>query len=521
MTIGFAGAWFTNFGRLELVEAGSTVTGAYAHKDGRLEGTRDGAVLRGRWREADRQGPCELTLNPGDNVFRGGWSYDGETEFHGSWTGVRLSLPSPEVGGMPGAGNSLREGPVLSGPMTGECGETDAFVWAQARDLAPLVLVVSLPDGGEIRVLAEPTWDAWLCVVFHVEGLSPDTSYAYVIESEHGTTPPQRLRTAPAREARRARIAFGSCFWNYVDPQLTIFDAIRREEPDLFLMIGDNCYYDQPDWQSQHTMMLAQLRSRNSVPLRRVLAETPVLGIWDDHDFGPNDSDGTFTGKLDALAVFRRVWAQRAFGTREVTGIFSTVRWGPVEIFLTDGRWYRQEKGRILGDAQLAWLCDRLARSSAPLKLVVSGSQFLPEAAVGLEWECWRRDAPGELAKLLAFIEDRDIQGVVLASGDVHLGYLLRAEGRVLPAGRRGADLWELTASPLANDPWRETVTGLGLPDRYLLAEHATCNYGVVDIDLDRPGAEVRLVLADDEGRTLVEQPIDLRTLRARDGRVA
>ena len=521
MSIGFTGAWFTTFGHLELVEIGTTVTGAYAHKGGRIEGTREGALLRARWRETEREGTCELTLDPGDNVFRGGWSYDGESERSGVWTGVRLALPAAEDGGMPGAGNSLREGPVLAGPMAGECGETDAFIWAQARDISPITLVVDGHDEGLIRRLALPVWDEWLCVVFHVEGLAPGTTYTYTVESDHGTTAPQRFRTAPPPEARRARIAFGSCFWDHVDPNLAIFDSIRRERPDLFLMIGDNCYYGEPDWQSQHTMMLAQLRSRNSVPLRRLLAEVPVLGIWDDHDFGPNDSDGSFTGKPTAKQVFCRVWAQRAYGTRDVPGIFSVVRWGPVEIFLTDGRWYRQEKRHILGDAQLAWLCGRLRASDARVKLLVSGSQILPEAAVGLEWECWRRDAPGELAALTAYIEQHDIRGVVFASGDVHLGYLLHATGRSLGQNRRGPDLWELTASPLANEPWHETITGLGLRDPYLVSEHATHNYGLLDVDLDRAGAEIRLVLADAHGRPLVSQPIALESLRVRDDDVA
>ncbi|APR86649.1 Phosphodiesterase/alkaline phosphatase D-like protein [Minicystis rosea] len=516
MSIGFAGSWFTTFGHLELVETGTTVTGAYTHKGGRIEGTREGALLRARWRETEREGTCELTLDPGDNVFRGGWSYDGETEFNGAWDGVRLALPTAEDGGMPGAGNSLAEGPVLAGPMAGECGETDARIWAQARDGSPLTLVVDGEDG-PIRRLVLPRWDEWLCVVFHVEGLKPGTTYTYTIESEHGATAPQRFRTAPRADARRARIAFGSCFWEHDNPRLTIFDSIRRERPDLFLMIGDNCYYGEPDWQSQHTMMLAQLRHRNSGPLRRLAAETPVLGIWDDHDFGPNDSDGSFVYKPTSLAVFRRMWAQRGYGESDVPGIFSAVRFGPVEIFLTDGRYHREERHCILGEAQLAWLCERLRRSDAPVKLLVSGSQILPEAAVGLEWECWRRDAPGELAALTAFIEQHDIRGVVFASGDVHLGYLLHATGRSLGGARRGPDFWELTASPLANEPWHETITGLGLRDPYLVAEHATHNYGLLDVDLDRAGAEIRLVLADAHGRPLVSQLIALSALSVRD----
>src|SRR5262245_6361847 len=121
----FTGGWFTTFGRLELTESRAEVGGAYEHKGGRPEGTREGALLRGRWREGNRGGPCELTLDPGSNYFRGGWWYDGDAAPRGLWTGVRLALLSADEGGAPGASNSHRDGPVLSGPMVGEAGETD------------------------------------------------------------------------------------------------------------------------------------------------------------------------------------------------------------------------------------------------------------------------------------------------------------------------------------------------------------------------------------------------------------
>ena len=60
----------------------------------------------------------------------------------------------------------------------------------------------------------------------------------------------------------------------------------------------------------------------------------------------------------------------------------------------------------------------------AAVKLVLSGSQVLPEVAAlpHFNWECWRRDASAELDELLGFIEAEDIRGVVFASGDPHLG---------------------------------------------------------------------------------------------------
>lgn len=410
--------------------------------------------------------------------------------------------------------NSHASGPLLAGPMLGEVGETFARVWVQARDESPLTLTLHGAEG-DVEHQLSPSVEEWLCGVFHVDGLAPGQSHEYTLSSANGEAGRYRLSTAPEAGARRLKVAFGSCFF-YYDRPAPVFDAIRAESPDVFVMAGDNCYYVQNEWLSSAAMMAAQLRNRNHDDLRRLAEATPVLGIWDDHDFGPDDSDGRFANKAASLAVFRRVWAQRACGTAAVPGIFSTVRMGPVEIFLLDGRYDRIQGLQILGKAQLDWLFARLSASDAPVKLLVSGSQMLPEAAAKLDWECWRRDAPAELEHLIGFLAQHDIRGVVLASGDVHLGYLLHEAGRPLPGARVGPELWELTSSPLANDTWTQTVARSGRPDRYIVRELESLNYGVVDVDLDRTGDEIRLLLEDEHGGLLVSQSIALDQLRVR-----
>lgn len=516
--------WFTSFGRLRFHRTGSSIRGSYDHHGGEVEGSADGDRVRGRWSEPDhgKAGEFEWTFDPGGNTFRGQWRHDGDSSWQGHWNGVVTDAPVPGDGRSFGSWNSRESGPLLAGPMIGETSERSVRIWMQARETdgnAPrLSLVVEGPDGQEIRREIRPTRDDWYMATVVVEGLSPATTYTYWIESDGGeTTERCKLKTAPTDAARRAKIVFGSCYDEHEEP-LPVFSQIRGEDPDLLLMIGDNCYYFEPDWQTEHTMTLAQLRNRNNPTFRPLGANVPVLGIWDDHDYGPNDSDARFDGKDMSLRVFKRVWGQRSYGLEGVPGIFSVVRWGPVEMFLLDGRYERLEKQQILGPAQMDWLLDALGRSTAPVKLVVSGSQLLPLAAVEKEWECWRRDAPEELDKLLGFVAERDIQGVVYVSGDVHLGYLLHEAGRSRADGRVGPETWELTASPLSNSPWPETILRPGQPhDPYIHHEFAEQNYGVVDVDLDRAGGEIRFILKDPAGRVLVEQPIDLATLKVSD----
>lgn len=509
----FTGTWRSSFGALAITQVGSRATGSYVHKGGTLEGEVEGGVLRGRWAEASgKGGPVELTLDDHGSAFHGAWKEEGADAWMGGWDGLRLGL-SAEGEGSPGGWNSHQDGPILSGPMVGETTPTDAWIWAQARSTDPLTLTVYRSGGRQIRVVEEPVWEEWLCVVFHVRGLAPGESCEYAIEGAYGTTRRHELTAAPPDEARRVRIPFGSCFWDFPNGRLGIFDAIRREAGHVFLMIGDNAYFAEPDWQTEHTMMLAHLRHRNNEPLRRLLAETSVLGVWDDHDFGPNDVDGNFRGKSQSLRAFQRCWAQSGYGISEVPGVFSSVRKGPVEIFLLDSRYYRGIEGRnILGAAQLGWLLDGLRTSSAPVKLVASPSQVLPEHPVRHGWDCFRREAPDELEAILGAIESEDIQGVVFISGDLHMANLMYMEGRSVGDGT-GPDFWELTSSPLANKPWNVAAG----EDPYLQEEIIDrSNYGVVDVDLDREDAEITLSLKDERGAVLFERQIALSSLAVR-----
>jgi alkaline phosphatase D len=430
-------------------------------------------------------------------------------------------------------------GPVWAGPLLGECGESDAFVWAQGKDEGALTLALK-DDRGEVRTFVEtPDPVEWLCVKFHVTGLVAGKEYGYSISNAAGeTTPVYALRAAPGAAVKKVKVVFGSCFAFYDTQRLTIFEQMRMENAAAVVFTGDNCYFRQgPDpknesigseWVNQPAMMKCQLRHRNNESLRDLVNSVSTLAIWDDHDFGPNNSDATDGTGPNALAVFKRVWANRGYAE---AGIYSSVRVGPVELFLIDDRYHRtppppaNAAPHILGDAQYRWLTTALKSSQAPVKVIVSGSVVLPQfpgaPGVTLEWEGWMRNAPGERAALLKFIADNSITGVLFATGDLHRGYLYFLPGAPLGGGRVGPDFWEVVPSPLGNFIWPHGMVHVTPPDQPhydagIFEEHAQTNYAVFDVDLDRAGAEIELRLKSEQGDVLFEQPVPLATLGAR-----
>jgi alkaline phosphatase D len=407
------------------------------------------------------------------------------------------------------------QNPLLSGPLLGEISGDAARIWVQARDEAELSLILYGPDAESGRQYTKaPRAADFHCVVFVLRGLEPEQNYEYALRSRHGETARYPLRAALRDTATRARLAFGSCMNEFWTPELPIFDSIGREQAHAFVMLGDNCYFGDEDHPTEAGMMNAHLRTRRHKSVARLVQKTSTLAIYDDHDFGPNDADGNYEGRERALSTFSRMWAQSQYGIKDAGGIFSAVRLGPIELFLTDGRYHRNVAGEtVLGRVQFEWLLDGLRRSKAPVKIIASGTTVLAHHPFYHDWESWHRTNADELEELLSTIEREALHGVIFISGDLHMGQVRRIEGREVGA-RQGPDFYEVTSSPLGIEPYNEHVLW---PEGPLIAQvHDRHNYGVIEVDLGRKDAEVLLLLKDQSGQNLFRQPVPLSSLRVR-----
>jgi alkaline phosphatase D len=273
------------------------------------------------------------------------------------------------------------------------------------------------------------------------------------------------VRTQPAwtepGAAAELTIAVGSCFF-LADPDpavsrqdygqgFGIFAAIAAKKPDLMLWLGDNLYLQQPDFQDPAAMAARYRRQREFLPLRALLTATTHLAIWDDHDYGPNNSNASFALKGATLTLFQRYWPNPQFGLPDVPGTFGVARYGDLTFFLLDDRYYRSPNGAPDGPAktmfglrQLEWLKQALlAAPREGIKIVAGGSQFWKRAG---RFEGWHRYAAEQRAFADWLITER-IEGVVFLSGDRHFGELLKIE-------RPNAyPLHEFTSSPLTSRP--------------------------------------------------------------------
>ena len=179
----------------------------------------------------------------------------------------------------------------------------------------------------------------------------------------------------------------------------------------------------------------------------------PQYAIWDDHDFGPNDGDKSFTLKETSRKVFMNYWANPSYG-EEGKGIYTRITHNDCDFFLMDDRYFRSnddmkplaygkpnEHKQMWGPVQMEWLKNALLLSKAPFKFIVTCSQTLNPAS---PFDCLQ-DFPVEFEELMGFLSAEKISGVLFLTGDRHHSEVIRYERR------EKYTLYDITSSPLTS----------------------------------------------------------------------
>jgi alkaline phosphatase D len=323
------------------------------------------------------------------------------------------------------------------------------------------------------------------------------------------------------------RIAFGSCFKEQRDDDRA-WHALVDWAPQLFVYAGDTLYPDRDD----DSAALPRLRAAYdalgaNAAFTRLRSTTPVLPVWDDHDYGRNDGGADYAFREQSEDLFLQRWGVAEADPRaQRPGIYRSWIVGKpgrrIQVLLLDTRYFRSPlkvtdergaRGReryvpdddpgktLLGEAQWRWLERELAREAED-RLLVSSIQVLAD---GHGWEGWRQ-LPRERARLFSLLRAADAAPVLLLSGDRHVaGFYEQDIGRSEP-------LLEFTSSALNNTipmQYRRNTLAEAGPNR-LGDLYGEANFG--GLVFDWQGGRLRLELRDADG-TLVrrlERPLPL-----------
>ncbi len=429
---------------------------------------------------------------------------------------------------------------LQAGPMLGYATHREVAVWTQTTRPASVQIryaPIETVTNGTMRPAVSPgltpvvetTAEGDHIAEFHIAELEPGTRYRYdvLIDGVVAERPyPTQFRTQPLWQWRTDppdfTAAIGSCAYvndpAYDRPgtpyggDYRIFETIRAQRPDLMLWLGDNTYLREVDWWSEQGIRTRYRHTRRLPVMQPLLAATNNYATWDDHDYGPNDSDRSFVLKGAALDVFEDYWANLTYGLPGVPGVFTHFEWADVEFFLLDDRYYRTpnrtprgQEREMLGDAQLEWLLEALTASDAPFKIVALGGQVLNPIAL---YETYANIAPEERERLIAGIVERRIEGVVFLSGDRHHTEVIRIQ----PEGFY--PLYDFTSSPLtagAATPSREMDNPARVPNTLVYGQR---NFGTLTFQGPRTDRTLIMRTYDTDGKLLWEFTVDASDLQ-------
>lgn len=239
-------------------------------------------------------------------------------------------------------------------------------------------------------------------------------------------------------------IAFGSC--NKIDLPQNIWSDVVANRPDLWIWLGDIIYADTTD---ARALAAHYKRLKMHPEYRKLRDKTPVIGIYDDHDYGANDAGKGMRNKqaskkclLDFLDV------PYSDPVRKREGAYQSYLFGKpprqIKIIILDTRYFRDTllpdpdpgrrylpnyEGDILGEEQWAWLEKELTNSPARLHILVSSIQVLANEHGYEKWG----NFPDARKRLLQLIAKTKPANLLILSGDRHMAEITRMDLQGLP----------------------------------------------------------------------------------------
>lgn len=211
------------------------------------------------------------------------------------------------------------------------------------------------------------------------------------------------------------RVAFGSCA--RTGSNAAVFDAIVRSQPALYLCLGDLHYGNLAS--SDPADHRAELEVCLTSPAQSHLYRNVASGwFWDDHDYGPDDSDATSPSRSAAQASYQAMVPHYPLPD-EGGAIYQSFTIGRVRFIATDARSERRAR-TMLGERQLSWFIDELVSASASHAAVVwaSPTPWVGQDRVGIDtWPGF----PEERRQIADALAQAGVTNLVMIAGDVHM----------------------------------------------------------------------------------------------------
>ncbi len=319
--------------------------------------------------------------------------------------------------------------------------EPHVLTWEMATDDAFMQVVAS----GTITV--DQSTDH--CARVDATGLEPSQFYYYRFTAEDGShSAIGRTRTAPSGPVEHLKLAVASCSSIYSGYFNAYARIAERNDLDLVIHLGDYLYdfvdadeqirvpdpfptvpETEEEWRERHLFYLLDPN------LRAARQMHPWAVIWDNHDYKRLPESG-----FDAFWEY----VPRRDVHGDIGKIHRTLRYGDLlDLTLIDIQKFRNidtiapDEASVLSNDQRAWFLNELGLSQARWRVVGNQKMFGGWISEGIpDWVPIPNDGgvfdrgswDGFMAErdtVLRFIEEQQIDNVMIISGDVHMSFAM------------------------------------------------------------------------------------------------
>lgn len=277
-----------------------------------------------------------------------------------------------------------------------------------------------ISDGVTDTTTSSETTDSNNMCRFYLTGLDSNTEYTYQVQvGDNLSGPVGTFRTLPTASSFNFTCAFsGDANTGSTNNS---FNRIRLLNPLFFIHMGD-LHYENISTNSEVLFHAAYDSVLRSEPQALLYQNIPTVYVWDDHDYGPNNSNGSSVTKPAATAAYRSRVPH--YPLVDGTSIYHTFDVGRVRFVITDQRSAASANAAtdnssktMLGTDQKTWFKNILSNSPGKLIVWVCPRWFGMPASTGADhWGGFTT----ERTELCDYIKVNCHGRVIVLSADLH-----------------------------------------------------------------------------------------------------
>ena len=264
------------------------------------------------------------------------------------------------------------------GPLVGSVTDTSANIWIRSDSAASAVVQYQVSGGN----WSQPSQSAAVSLTagndftgaLFLTNLSAATSYDYrvLLDGVVQSASTSVFKSLPAQGTPgRFTFVFGADIQQDQKPH-TIFGRLAAQQADFALLMGNTTYSDlSSPAATEADFWTAYKANRADSFFQSFANRTPIFTVWNDHDYGTNDSDSSYALKSASRAAFGKYWANPPY-VESNASVYYKFSAADTDFFVLDTRFNRVPGATLLGATQLQWLKNQLLASTATFKFVVS-----------------------------------------------------------------------------------------------------------------------------------------------------